>query len=118
MTGIRMDRSSPACRLLHDEIVPPCAAIRSGRHVKQEPVVEQAVSLIEWLARKVELSCQEPAARPLHLEMIVPGPPRIGGRNDRVEPPTTFVICLLMSTKPESNIVVSAEVIGMPDLEK
>jgi hypothetical protein len=48
--------------------------------VKQEPLIEKPVSLIEWLAREVELSREEPAAGPLHLEMIVPGAPRISGR--------------------------------------
>ena len=49
---------------LHDEIVAPDTAIRSGRHVKQEPLIEQPVSLIEWLAREVELSREERAAGP------------------------------------------------------
>ena len=104
--------------LLHDEIVAADTAVRSGRNVKQEPLIEQPVSLIEWLAREVELSREERAAGPLHLEVIVPGAPRIGGRNDRVEPPTTLVIHLLMAAKPEPNIVISADVIGMPDLEE
>ena len=86
--------------------------------MKQEPLVEQPVSLIEWLAREVELSREEPAAGPLHLEMIVPSSPRISGRNDRVEPPTTLVIHLLMATKPESSNIISADVIRMPDLEE
>jgi len=103
---------------LHDEIVTPDTAIRSGRQVKQESLIEQPVSLIEWLAREVELSREEPAARPLHLEMIVPGAPRISGRNDCVEPPTTLVIDGLMATKPESSIVIPADVIRMPDLEE
>jgi hypothetical protein len=103
---------------LHDEIVAPHTAIRSDRHVKQEPLIEQPVSLIEWLAREVELSREERAADPLHLEVIVPGTPRIGGRNDRVEPPTTLVIRLLMATKPEPNIVISADAIGVPDLKE
>jgi hypothetical protein len=74
--------------------------------------------LIEWLAREVELSREERAADPLHLEVIVPGTPRIGGWNDRVEPPTTLVIRLLMATKPEPNIVISADAIGVPDLKE
>ena len=86
--------------------------------MKQEPLIEQPVSLIEWLAREVKLGREELAAGPLHLEMIVPGAPRIGGRHDRVEPPTTLVIHLLMATKPEPNIVISARVIGVPDLEE
>ena len=81
--------------------------------MKQEPLIEQPVSLIEWLAREVELSREEPAAGPLHLEMIVPGAPRIGGRNDRVEPPTTLVIHLLMATKPKSSIIIFSDVIRM-----
>jgi len=68
---------------LNDEIVAPDTAIRSSRHVKQEPLIEQPVPLIEWLAREVELCREDAAAGPLHLEMIVPGAPRIGGRNDR-----------------------------------
>ena len=86
--------------------------------MKQEPLVEQPVSLIEWLAREVELSREEPAAGPLHLEMIVPGAPRISGRNDCVEPPTTLVVDGLMATKSESSIILSADVIRMPDLEE
>ena len=86
--------------------------------MKQEPLVKQPVSLIEWLAREVELSREEPAAGPLHLEMIVPSAPRISGRNDCVEPPTTLVIDGLMATKPESSIVIPADVIRMPDLEE
>ena len=111
-------RAKVRAPLLQDEIVAPDTAIRSGRHVKQESLIEQPVSLIEWLAREVKLGREELAARPLHLEMIVPGAPRIGGRNDRVEPPTTLVIRLLMATKPEPNIVISADVIGVPDLEE
>jgi hypothetical protein len=105
-------------RLLHDEIVAPDIAIRSRHHVKQEPLVEKPVSLIEWLAREVELSREELSRGPLHLEMIVPGTPRISGGNDRVEPPSTLVIHLLMATKPESGIIVSADVIRMPNLEE
>jgi hypothetical protein len=86
--------------------------------VKQKPLIEQPVSLIEWLVREVELSREEPAAGSLHFEMIVPSAPWIGGRNDRVEPPTTLVIHLLMATKPESSIIISADVIRMPDLEE
>jgi hypothetical protein len=86
--------------------------------VKQEPLVEKPVSLIEWLAREVELSCEELSPGPLHLEIIVPGAPRISGGNDRVEPPTTLVIHLLMATKPESGIIISADVIRMPNLEE
>ena len=86
--------------------------------MKQESLIEQPVSLIEWLAREVELSREERAADPLHLEVIVPGAPRISGRNDRVEPPTTLVIRLLIATKPEPNIVISADVIRVPDLEE
>jgi hypothetical protein len=104
--------------LLHDKIVAPDTAIRSGRHVKQEPLIEQPVSLIEWLAREVELSCEELSPGSLRLEMIVPGAPRISGGNDRVEPPTTLVIHLLMATKPESGIIISADVIRMPNLEE
>ena len=87
-------------------------------HVKQEPLVEQPVSLIEWLARKVELSREKPPAGPLHLEMIVPGAPRISGRNDCLEPPTTLIIDGLMATKPESSIIISADVIRVPDLDE
>src|SRR5215472_8342907 len=104
-------RAKVRAPLLQDEIVAPDTAIRSGRHVKQEPLIEQPVSLIEWLAREVKLGREELAAGPLHLEMIVPGAPRIGGRNDRVEPPTTLVIHLLMATKPEPSIVISADAI-------
>jgi len=42
--------------LLHEEIVAPDTAIRSGRHAKQESLIKQPVSLIEWLAREVEQS--------------------------------------------------------------
>ena len=86
--------------------------------MKQEPLIEQPVSLIEWLTREVELSREEPAAVPLYLEMIVPSSPGISGRNDRVEPPTTLVIHLLIATKPEPNIVISADAIGVPDLKE
>ena len=86
--------------------------------MKQEPLIKQPVSLIEWLAREVELSREELSPGPLHLEMIVPGAPRISGWNDRVEPPTTLVIHLLMPTKPESTIIISADVVGMPNLEE
>ena len=86
--------------------------------MKQEPLIKQPVSLIEWLAREVELSREELSPGSLHFEMIVPGAPRISGWNDRVEPPTTLVIHLLMPTKPESSIIISADVIRMPNLEE
>jgi hypothetical protein len=53
--------------ILNDEIVAAYTAIRSGRHVKQEPLIEKPVSIIEWLAREVELGREEPAAEPLQL---------------------------------------------------
>src|SRR6516165_10338273 len=66
-------RAEVRAPLLHDEIVAPDTAIRSGRHVKQESLIEQPVSLIERLASEVELSREERASDPLHLEVIVPG---------------------------------------------
>ena len=99
------------------------ATVKGATNVRQRRVISGLVrrtklTLLIWLAREVELSREEPAAGPLHLKMIVLGAPRIGGRNNCVEPPTTLVIHLLMATKPESDIVISADVIGMPDLEE
>ena len=102
-------------RLLdHQEIVSAKFAVAGCSDVKQEHLVEDAITLIARLAGKIELGRQHLSARPLDLEVVVPGTTGIKAWHDGVEPPSSLRIGELMSAKFVAAVVINAGLVGMP----
>src|SRR5690349_19158923 len=70
---------------VQNEIEPDREAVARIGDAHQQLAAEHGVAAVLGLVRKIELRGEKPAARRLHLEMIVPRPAAVERRHDGAE---------------------------------
>ena len=105
-------------RSLDHEIEPTQSALVDSGEPHQQSLVEEAVAAISRLVREIELGCQNRPPGALNLEMNVSCAAGVEARHDGGEPPAAIGVGELVAPQSETSIVVSASLVGLPELYK
>src|SRR5882672_4692065 len=108
----------PCLAHVDDEVEARRHAGARGRDTHQQLAMEEVVAGVGGLAGKIELGGQEPLARRLHLDMIVPGAAGIEPRLDGAEAIAALLVGEHMTAIAEAAIVIGAAVVGMPQINE
>ena len=93
------------------------ALLRFG-HVHQQLAAEQTIRAIVCFAGKIELRGEHAAARRLHLDVKVAGPPFVGRRHDGEKAIAACGIGELMAAQPEAGVVIDSLGISLPEIDE
>src|SRR5207302_9076405 len=88
----------------------------ADRH--QQFLLEDGVPCVLWLAREVQLGCEDGAVGRLDLDVDVPGAARIQAGDDGDEPVATAVVGEQMAAQPVAGVVVLAVGVRLPPVEE
>jgi len=112
----------PSCLQAHPssdhKIKPPEPSITGLLDIEEQCLVKQSVSSVSGLGGKIELGGEDAPTRALYPKMKMTGSAGIKRRHDGVEPPSTLCVAELVSAQAETNAIVVAIFVRMPNLDE
>jgi hypothetical protein len=116
-TSLTQDTHANILTDIEHEIELASETVADVRYPHQQFVLKQAITQVRWLVGEIELRGEQAAARRLNLDVIVPCAAGIELRHDGAKAKSAVEPGGDMATISETDIVVFALVISMPEID-